>query len=495
MDILQKTQCVRHARFKYWSSNIQLALKRSMDKQETLGLDNLALEKLAAPRNANRANKRRDKSAKEEASVQSDLLKASGQHTPSISSGNLPMLKSYQPSPIAPLGSSAGALDQWSWRDHHDRSTQISSELPEHAPTQIDSSSEPPTLSKYHQGFNKPSIFPRVTGVPYVQHRLSSGGSQLSTQNSSSSVLKFCDLPSSRIDNQHRYLKANPQLTEATTVHRGRWTGSPPANLQKSLSYPSRSSHSTETRDLQITLPTPRKSSPSITDSNDDLIYLPAPKPTSAYVDDANATPNLLPSPQRLLLVLDLNGTLLHRSRASQKYTSRPGLPEFLKYAFANHCLFIWSSAQPHNVKGVCSRLFSRDQREMLLGEWGRNTLGLTSSQYKERVQVYKRLDRIWGDEVLQRLHPDFEKGERWNQNNTMLIDDSALKASAQPFNHVEVPEFVRGGGEKEEDGRDVLGQVVEYLEEARKWSNVSGFVRQKPFKMDWAAGACRVVE
>lgn len=181
---------------------------------------------------------------------------------------------------------------------------------------------------------------------------------------------------------------------------------------------------------------------------------------------------------------MDLNGTLLHRPRASQTYTPRPNLPRFLEYAFANHSLLVWSSAQPYNVKGVCTRLFSRDQRKKLLGEWGRNTLGLTSRQYKERVQVYKRLDRIWGDEILQRLHPDFEEGERWGQHNTVLIDDSALKASAQPFNHVAVPEFVRGGGEKDGGGRDVLGQVVEYLEQARNWSNISAFVRYRPFEM-----------
>ena len=119
----------------------------------------------------------------------------------------------------------------------------------------------------------------------------------------------------------------------------------------------------------------------------------------------------------------------------------------------------------------------------MLLGAWGRDTLGLTSAQYKARVQVYKRLDRIWGRESLQHAHPDFEAG--WGPHNTLLIDDSALKASAQPFNHVEVPEFLPGGGENEANGRDVLGQVVCYLEEARKWSNVSGFVRHRPFEID----------
>ena len=119
----------------------------------------------------------------------------------------------------------------------------------------------------------------------------------------------------------------------------------------------------------------------------------------------------------------------------------------------------------------------------MLLDEWGRDTLGLTSTQYKERVQVYKRLDRIWDNENVQHLRPNSKLGERWH--NTVLIDDSILEATAQPFNHIEVPEFVRGGSEKEGHGRNVLGQVVGYLEEARKWSDFSGFVRRRPFAID----------
>ena len=41
------------------------------------------------------------------------------------------------------------------------------------------------------------------------------------------------------------------------------------------------------------------------------------------------------------------------------------------------------------------------------------------------------------------------------------------------------------GASEREGDGKDVLVQVVGYLEEARKWSNFSGFVRQRPFAVD----------
>ena len=42
---------------------------------------------------------------------------------------------------------------------------------------------------------------------------------------------------------------------------------------------------------------------------------------------------------------------------------------------------------------------------------------------------------------------------------------------------------YRRGGGI--EGGKDVLGQVVAYLEEARMWADVSAFVKRKRFVVD----------
>ncbi|CAF9909170.1 MAG: hypothetical protein ALECFALPRED_005303 [Alectoria fallacina] len=442
-----------------------------MDNEETLGMEKLGLEKPATFRNASRADKGKVRRGKDKAFLQSELQQVSGQRTSSIRSWDPSAFPSYQPLPIAPLGSSADALNHLLSQNCHHGFVQISPSIPSHHPVQTSVSAPgPPSVSRYQQGFtpiNGQSAVPRVTAVPVLQPRVLSRDSEPTMQKST------------------LYSKANPPLIDIAPVQHGTWIGSPLVNLQEAVSRPSRSSQSTKPRDLEATPSATRKPSPSIAKSKDDLIHLPAPDPTSAYLSGAHAISSLLSSPQRLLLILDLNGTLLYRPRASQNYTPRPCLPKFLKYAFANHSLLVWSSAQPYNVKGVCTRLFSPGQREMLLGEWGRDTLGLTSAQYKKRVQVYKHLDRIWGNENLQQLHPNFERGQRWGQQNTVLIDDSVLKASAQPFNHVEVPEFVRSGSEKEGDGRNVLGQVVGYLEEARKWSDVSVFVRHRRFEID----------
>ena len=428
---------------------IQQRLTPKMINHQTLGLENLGLEKPAAPRNASRGKKRNGKYGQDRPFLQPELRYATPQPIPRIgSSHESPMLPSCQSLSTAPLGASADIRDHRPSQGYRYRITQ--SALPGQSPLQISVS---------------PLEHPKSYNL---------------------SALMYRDIPVCYVDKQYRCPAASPPLTVPISSQRRRSTCSPAANLEEAISQPTRSSRSIETNELEITLPSARKPSPLVTGSKDHQIRLPVPIPTLTYLNIVHAIPNLLPSPQRLLLVLDLNGTLLHRSRASQNYVPRPCLHEFLEYAFANHSLLVWSSAQPFNVKGLCTRLFSQDQREMLLGEWGRDTLGLTSTQYKQRSkQVYKRLDRIWDNENLQRLHPGSELGSIWGQHNTVLIDDSVLKASAQPFNHVKVPEFVRGGSEKEGLGREVLGQVVGYLEEARKWSNISGFVRRRPFAID----------
>lgn len=210
---------------------------------------------------------------------------------------------------------------------------------------------------------------------------------------------------------------------------------------------------------------------------------LPAPRPTEGYLRIANLPCRWASKPQHLLLVLDLNGTLIYRRKASSRYQPRPSLQAFLDYCFANHSVLVWSSATPSNVTTVCSKLFTPEQRLKLLGEWGRDTLDLTNNEYYSKSQVYKRLERVWEGVALRHSHPEAGNGESWSQTNTLLLDDSVLKGQGQPFNLVEVPEFKNPGGQNKEEGsQDVLGQVMAYLEKARMYDNVSAFVREGRF-------------
>lgn len=216
---------------------------------------------------------------------------------------------------------------------------------------------------------------------------------------------------------------------------------------------------------------------------NDSLLKpLPAPTPTAQYLERANQPPLKSATLRPLLLVIDLNGTLVFRKRRTSSFVARPNLAPFLTYLFANHTLMIWSSAQPENVRSVCHRLFPPTQRRHVLAEWGRDTLDLTPAQYREKVQVYKRLDKVWRNETIRNGHPDVERGGVWDQSNTVLIDDSRLKAAAQPYNLLEIPEFTNS---PEQRDADVLAQVVAYLEELRAQEDVSRFIRQRSFRVD----------
>ena len=214
---------------------------------------------------------------------------------------------------------------------------------------------------------------------------------------------------------------------------------------------------------------------------------LPAPTPTLEYRSIASLPCRIASRPHHLLLILDLNGTLIYRRRASSTYAPRPSLQNFLEYCLANHSVLIWSSATPSNVAAVCSKLFSPEQRQKLLGVWGRDTLDLTKDQYISKTQVYKRLERVWDGFALRHSHPNADIGERWSQANTLLLDDSVVKAQGQPFNLVQVPEFTSAG--QQEKGQDVLGQVKAYLEKARMYENVSAFVRNERFALEARPG------
>ncbi|MCJ1416256.1 hypothetical protein MMC32_002591 [Xylographa parallela] len=292
------------------------------------------------------------------------------------------------------------------------------------------------------------------------------------------SVPVFYRLPPWRIDKVHRFAPAaairNPFQ--------------PPAEESSSTKGRSTGLRSQPNREAKFNIPKElATANPFLSSSQKDpKLHSRTPKPTVAYLEQSSLPPRPLSKPTNLLLVLDINGTLLYRKKRTTIIYPRPSLAEFLDYCLKSHSVLIWSSAQPENVNLMCSKIFSKAQRCQVIAEWGRDTLELSASDYHQNTQVYKRLDRIWESKRVQVHHPRYDQGERWSQKNTVLIDDSVLKALAQPFNLIEVPEFeLRNGKFSDGDGTEVLGQVVAYLEELRAWEDVSSFMRGERFVLD----------
>src|SRR5690606_34589778 len=76
------------------------------------------------------------------------------------------------------------------------------------------------------------------------------------------------------------------------------------------------------------------------------------------------------PQPRPLLVIIDLNGTLIHRpSRRSNptNFHPRPHASPFLHYVITTFTTMIWSSAKPENVRSVTDRLLTPSDRAGLV--------------------------------------------------------------------------------------------------------------------------------
>lgn len=238
------------------------------------------------------------------------------------------------------------------------------------------------------------------------------------------------------------------------------------------------------------------------------------------------------------MLILDLNGTLVFRSAYRPKKSARqdgeqhgdgtgptggprlraahprPYLPSFRDYLFAPETqawldVMVWSSAQPHSVRGMVERVFgpevyedtvsgkaqpgdgavddpktgaalAEDTKDLenekgavkprLLAIWARDTLGLSESHYRQKVQTVKDLNIPWSKlpkllvsersttptpprvssprlpdtapSPLLASRPASPAAYIHSALSTLLLDDSPLKAVRQPYNHVCIPEY-----------------------------------------------------
>ncbi|EJT76235.1 NIF domain-containing protein [Gaeumannomyces tritici R3-111a-1] len=210
------------------------------------------------------------------------------------------------------------------------------------------------------------------------------------------------------------------------------------------------------------------------------------PEPAPAYLLRASFTTNRVDAPRPLLVVLDLNGTLLFRPRRREPkhFIARPHARTFLEYIATRFWVAVWSSARPGNVGSMIDSLLPRDgpARDRLVAVWSRDDLGLSRDDYGRRVQVYKRLSRLWADARVARSHPDFAAtGACWGQGDTVLVDDSVEKARSEPHNLVCVPEWAGDAHEAPE----VLPRVHDYLNELCYQSDVSTYIRANPFRIE----------
>ncbi|KAF4585493.1 phosphoprotein phosphatase [Ophiocordyceps camponoti-floridani] len=208
------------------------------------------------------------------------------------------------------------------------------------------------------------------------------------------------------------------------------------------------------------------------------------PEPKPAYLAQSLIPPVRNAEPHCILVVLDLNGTLIFRHSKFEGrpvYRIRRHAHRFIDYCFEKFRVVFWSSARRNNVEIMLDGLVSKLQREKCAAIWGRENLGLTKSDYLSRVQCYKRLTTVWADPYVQSSHPKWNSGGRWDQTNTVLVDDSLEKGRSEPHNALVVPTY----DGNETDDVHILPQVHDYLNQLCYQRDISSYMRLHPFEVD----------
>jgi hypothetical protein len=210
------------------------------------------------------------------------------------------------------------------------------------------------------------------------------------------------------------------------------------------------------------------------------IFSMARPIPHPAYMGASLISPSVLNISRPLLVILDLNGTLLYRKNKGSNFKPRPHLDEFLEYLFSNHVVMFWSSARPYNVISMCKQFFSPEQFQRVAAIWTRDNLRLSPAAYGANTQVYKQLSWVWSDANIQAKNP--VPNTYWDHSNTVLLDDSVEKSASEPYNLIRIDEFEARPDQLKED---VLPQVALYLDILRSQRDASAYIRRSPFLHD----------
>jgi hypothetical protein len=131
-----------------------------------------------------------------------------------------------------------------------------------------------------------------------------------------------------------------------------------------------------------------------------------------------------------ILIMLDLNGTLVHRSGyvAGQKwkYTLRPYLGLFLGFLFSRYKVGIWTSGTRHGMRGIVRNIFGQYYKQ------------LTYKWYRDRCDLRPTEERPWNTvKDMNKLKGKFK--------SVIMIDNSNEKMVGLDEDHVqyEVPSFL----------------------------------------------------
>ncbi|KAJ2228777.1 hypothetical protein IWW45_006467 [Coemansia sp. RSA 485] len=194
------------------------------------------------------------------------------------------------------------------------------------------------------------------------------------------------------------------------------------------------------------------------------------------------------------LIVLDLNGTLVHRSAkvdGVRKTKARPGLSAFLSFALKNFAVMVWSSAQPGSIVSMLNSGFGAHAQD-LVRVWDRRFCDLDGSYFSKSKSI-KDLTRITDGFDLSKspncnVYGSYDgylgvyppKHGHWKLEDIVLVDDSESKAALQKDNHIFISTFA---GQQHDFELDILKSYLQgYLDQKDALPHLLEYVKANPW-------------
>ncbi|CAO3611691.1 unnamed protein product [Mucor hiemalis] len=169
-----------------------------------------------------------------------------------------------------------------------------------------------------------------------------------------------------------------------------------------------------------------------------------AVKPSQVYLDLVKKESRTLKEARKdILLILDLNGTLVSRNKRNKSMFVRPFSQQFFDYVFDNFTVMLWSSAQTHSVNYM-SRIFGERKKKLGL-IWDRHSFKLSERDYNRKVVTIKDLDK--------------------------------------PYNAVHPTEFEHFSSAFVSSGESELLHVMSYLKTLQFQSNIANYIKKSPYQ------------
>ncbi|XP_047169592.1 uncharacterized protein LOC124838116 [Vigna umbellata] len=195
--------------------------------------------------------------------------------------------------------------------------------------------------------------------------------------------------------------------------------------------------------------------------------------------------------PRKKLLVMNLNGLLMHRvhrrdlckvsmSRSpdgvygSFLVFKRPFCEEFMKFCLERFEVGIWSSAMEHNMEAALAIAIGsiRKNISFKLDQSHCTKSGYQSLEKSTKPLFFKEFNKMWEKD---------KKSGPFNVSNTLLIDDKPYKAFLNPDNTAIFPESY-DVNDVTDRGLDPRRELCSYLEAVSNARDVPSYVKDHLF-------------